>query len=102
MLYFGNENFEILLFQKYDIQVNEEQIKEEAQLLYKNELDENIVTNKLRSVATDLVLFETCTCIINKIEWIVCVASDADTNYPLFLICLKDGIKVYEEILKEE
>lgn len=102
MCYFGKENFSLFLTTKYNIQVFENQIKEKSQLLYKDEIDKKTISNNLMEVATDLVLFETCTCIINKIEWIVCVASDADTNYPLFLICLKDGIKVYEEILKEE
>ena len=102
MCYFGKENFNVFLFQQYRIQENEELVIEKSQLFYKEELDEEIISKQLIAVATDLVLFETCTCIINKIEWIVCVASDADTNYPLFLICLKDGIKVYEEILKEE
>ncbi|RPK03256.1 hypothetical protein BSBH6_02730 [Bacillus subtilis] len=33
------------------------------------------------------------------IEWLVCVASNADTNQPLFLICLKNGEKTHEEVL---
>lgn len=102
MTYFGKENFTIFLSLKYSIQVDEEQVKEEAQLLYKAELDKKLISNKLMTVATELVLFETCTCVINKKEWIVCVASDADTSCPLFLYCLEDGIKIYEEVLKEE
>lgn len=102
MRYFGKENTAIFLFLQYGMDVDEELVQEESHLLYKEELKGKNISKKLWPVATELVLFETCTCIINKIEWIVCVASDADTSYPLFLYCLKDGIKVYEEVLKEE
>ncbi|WP_029277831.1 hypothetical protein [Carnobacterium jeotgali] len=102
MCYFGKENFNIFLFHQYSVKVDEEQVKEEAELLYKKEVNKNVISKKLLAVATELIFFETYTCVINKNEWIVCVASDADTSYPLFLYCLKDGIKVYEEILKEE
>lgn len=99
MCYFGKGNFSLFLCTKYDIEVNEGQIKEESQILYKDELNKKPISNKLMTAATELVLFETYTCVINKKEWTVCVASDADTNYPLFLYCLKDRMKIYEEIL---
>lgn len=101
MCYFGKENFSLFLYTKYDIEVNEKQITEESQILYKGELNKKPISNKLMTAATELVLFEMYTCVINKKEWIVCVASDADTNYPLFLYCLKDGVKIYEEILDD-
>lgn len=99
MCYFGKENFSLFLFTRYDLEVNERQITEESQLLYRGELDKALISDETINVATELVLFETYTCVIDEKEWIVCVASDADTSYPLFLYCLKDGIKIYEEIL---
>lgn len=101
MCYFGKENFSLFLFTKYNINVCENQIKEESQLFYKDELNKETIPVDLMKVATELVLFETYTCLINEIEWMVCVASDADTSYPLFLYCLKDGVKIYEEVLND-
>lgn len=87
---------------KFNIEIKEEQVVEESDLLYKEELDKELVSNYLLSIAPDMVLLYSCVYDTEENEWIVCVASDAYTSYPLFLICLKDGIKVYEEILKEE
>ncbi|EAA0223597.1 hypothetical protein B1O58_07745 [Listeria monocytogenes] len=101
MCYFGKENFSLFLFTRYNLEVSEKQITEESQLFYKDELDQETISNELMKVATELVLFETCVCVINEIEWMVCVASDADTSYPLFLYCLKDGVKIYEEALND-
>lgn len=100
MCYFNSEHFAIFMESENEIEVDEEQVGEESVLLYKEELDKRLVSEELLEVTTEMVLLHTC--IYNTIEneWIVCVASDADTNYPLFLICLKDGWKIYEEILK--
>jgi len=83
------------------IEVDEERVGEESVLLYKEELDRNLVSEALLEVTTELVLLHTCVYDTIENEWMVCVASDADTNYPLFLICLRGGQKIYEEILKE-
>ncbi|MGN7409162.1 hypothetical protein [Sporosarcina sp. SAFN-010] len=101
MCYFNIEHFAMFMASEYGIEVDEEQVGEESVLLYKEELDKNLVAEALLEVATELVLLHTCVYDTIENEWIVCVASDADTNYPLFLICLKDGLNVYQEILSE-
>lgn len=101
MCYFNIEHFALFMASEYGIEVDEEQVGEESVLLYKEELDKNLVSEALLEVATELVLLHTCVYDTIENEWMVCVASDADTNYPLFLICLKDGVNVYQEILSE-
>lgn len=100
MTYYNNEHFMIFMDLKFDIKVQEEQVEEESVLLYKEELDTELISNALLSITPDMVLLHSCVYDSEESEWIVCVASDADTSYPLFLICLKDGEKVYEEDLR--
>jgi hypothetical protein len=99
---YNAKHFAIFMVLQFDIDIDEEQVGEESVLLYKEELDENIVSEKLLAITPEMVLLHTCIYDTEENEWIVCVASDAITNYPLFLVCLKDGEKVYEEILNEE
>ena len=100
MCYYNAEYFSNLMELRFNIEVEEEQVKEESVLLYKEGLDKKLVSNSLLSIAPDMVLLYSCTYDTDEKEWIVCVAFDADTSYPLFLICLKDGKKVYEEDLR--
>lgn len=99
MCYYNTEHFAIFMSGQFGIDVDEEQVAEESILLYKEELDENLVSEKLLEVTPEMVLLHTCVYDTEENEWIVCVASDADTNYPLFLVCLKDGVRMFEEIL---
>ena len=101
MCYFNIEHFALFMLSKNGIEVDEEKVGEESVMLYKEELDNNLVSETLLEVATEMVLLHTCVYDIEENEWVVCVASDADTNYPLFLICMKDNVKIYEEILVE-
>lgn len=100
MTYYSSEHFMIFMELKYSIEVKEEQVGEESVLLYKEELDKELISNDLLSITPDMVLLHSCVYDTEENEWIVCVASDADTDYPLFLICLKDGKKVYEEDIR--
>nr|WP_206763826.1 hypothetical protein [Cytobacillus firmus] len=84
---------------QYGVNVDEEQVGEETILLYKEELDENLVSEELLSIVPEMVMVYSCVYNNEEHEWLVCVASDADTNQPLFLICLKNGEKIYEEVL---
>lgn len=102
MCYYNTEHFSIFMDLNFNIEVEEEQVGEESVLLYKEELDKELISDALLGITPDMVLLHSCVYDTKENEWIVCVASDADTNYPLFLICLKDGEKIYEEILKSE
>jgi hypothetical protein len=99
MCYYNAEHFAIFMSLQFDIDVDEEQVGEESILLYKEELDENLISKELLSITPDMVFVHTCVYDNEEHEWLVCVASDADTNQPLFLLCLKNGERVHEEIL---
>ncbi|HFU7072912.1 TPA: hypothetical protein ACGN07_005666 [Bacillus cereus] len=95
------EGFCSLMRYKFSIDIDEEQVGEETMLLYKEDMDENLVSEILLAVTPDLVLVHTYVYDTLENEWMVCMVSDADTNNPLFLICLKDGEKVYEKLFKK-
>ncbi|MEK3857504.1 hypothetical protein [Cytobacillus sp. FSL H8-0458] len=102
MCYYNAEHFAIFMSLQFGIDVDEEQVADESVLLYKEELDENLVTEELLNISPEMVLVHSCVYNKEEHEWLVCVASDANTNQPLFLVCLKNGEKIYEEILLQE
>lgn len=101
MCYYNAEHFAIFMSLQFGIDVNEEQVGEESVLLYKEELDDNLVSEELLEITPEMLLVHSCVYDNGEHEWLVCVASDADTNLPLFLVCLKDGVRVYKELLSE-
>lgn len=102
MSYYNAKQFTTFMSSQFgiDIDIDKEQVGEESVLLYKEEIDENLVSDGLLRIIPERVLVHSFIYYNEVHEWMVCVASHADTNYPLFLICLKDGGRVYEEILK--
>lgn len=102
MCYYNTEHFAIFMAMQYGIEVDEEQVGDESVLLYKEELDENLVSEELLNITPELVIVHSCVYNNEEHEWLVCVASNADTNQPLFLVCLKNGEKIYEEVLLQE
>lgn len=100
MCHYSTEDFGFFMWLRYGIEIDEEQIGEESVLLYKEELDKELISDALLSITPEMVLLHSCVYDAEEKEWIVCVASDADTDYPLFLICLKDGKKIYEEDIR--
>ena len=99
MCYYSTEQFVIFMSFQFGIDINENEVGEESVLLYQEELDRNLISNELLSIAPEMVMMHYCVYEDKENEWIVCVASDADTNQPLFLVCLKDGKKIHEEVL---
>ncbi|ATI62542.1 hypothetical protein [Bacillus cereus] len=95
------EGFCSFMKYKFSVNIDEEQVGEETILLYKEDLDMNLMSEILLAVTSDSVLVHTYVYDTEENEWMVCRVSDADANYPLFLICLKDGEKVYEKLLKK-
>lgn len=102
MCFYNAEHFAIFMSLQFGIDVDEEQVGEESVLLYKEELDENLVTEELLSISPEMVLVHSCVYNKEEHEWLVCLASDADTNQPLFLVCLKNDEKIHEEVLLRE
>ncbi|OZS79498.1 hypothetical protein CF394_00590 [Tetzosporium hominis] len=99
MCYYNAEHFAIFMSLQFGIDVDEEQVGEESILLYKDELDESLVSEELLTITPEKVIVHSCVYNNEEHEWLVCIASDADTNQPLFLVCLKNDEKIYEEIL---
>ena len=87
------------LLSKFDIDIDEKKVGEESFLMYKDEIDKALVSKALLGISPNSLYVYTCVYDNREDEWLVCVASDANTNQPLFLLCLKNGLKVYEEIL---
>jgi hypothetical protein len=84
---------------QFGIDVDEEQVGEDSVLLYKEELDENLVSEELLKITPEMIIVHSYIYNDEEHEWLVCVASNADTNQPLFLVCLNNGEKIHEEVL---
>ena len=98
---FSMEQLKILMEEKFDIAVESDEVGEESVLLYHEELDEDLISIDVKQNLPNPVSFQTY--IYNEeSEWIVGVATEAETNSPLFLGCLKDGERIYEEVLLRE
>lgn len=86
--------------EKFGVTVETNAIGEESVLLYHEELDEKLISGDVLQLLPNPVLFQTF--IYNdESEWIIGIALQAKTNDPLFLVCLKEGVRVYEMLLKE-
>ncbi|WP_236251181.1 hypothetical protein [Bacillus sp. NSP9.1] len=90
MCYYNAEYFVIFMSLQFGIDVEEEQLGEESVLLYKEELDENLVSEEMFSISPEMVLVHSCVYNKEEHEWLVCVASDADTNQPTTLFSLSE------------
>ncbi|WP_019720235.1 hypothetical protein [Heyndrickxia coagulans] len=96
---FGIKQLEDFMEEKFGVAVDTNEVGEETVLLYHEELDEELISEDVLQLLPNPVLFQTY--IYNdESEWIIGIALEEETNNPLFLICLKDGTKVYEEMLK--
>ncbi|WP_242310697.1 hypothetical protein [Bacillus cereus group sp. BfR-BA-01331] len=97
-------NFEQLIDfmeEKFGVAVTLNAVGKETVLLYHEELDEELISEDVLEILPNPVLFHTC--IYNeKSEWIIGIALEAETNNPLFLVCLKDGVRVYKKYLNKK
>ncbi|TYS18054.1 hypothetical protein FZC78_09510 [Rossellomorea vietnamensis] len=96
-----DEYFNELMFLQFGIQVEKDNYGGEAVILFKEELDPELVTEEFLELIPDKVLVYSNGFDIEGIEWMVCVAADANTNHPLFLVCLKNGVRVFEKLLNK-
>ncbi|MBS4207124.1 hypothetical protein [Bacillus sp. FJAT-50079] len=96
---FGLEQLIDFMEEKFGVAVELNEIGEETVLLYHEELDEELISEDMLQILPNPVSF--CSYIYNEeSEWVIGIALEAKTNNPLFLVCLKDGVRVYEELLK--
>ena len=95
---FGIEQLKDFMEEVFGVAVDLNAVGEETVLLYHEELDEKLVSEDVLQILPNPVSFHTH--LYNeKSEWIIGVAMEAETNNPLFLVCLKDGVRVYEKLL---
>ncbi|WP_374717466.1 hypothetical protein [Neobacillus sp.] len=96
----SKEELKIFMKEQFGIAIDTAKLTEEAVQLYLNELDEEIVPPTVLKSLPDPVVFQTYS-YDEESEWIIGVALEAETNNPLFLVCLKDGVRVFEKLLIE-
>lgn len=97
---FGIKQLINFMEEKFGVAVELNEVGEETVLLYHEELDEKLISGDVLQILPNPVSFHTY--IYNEeSEWIIGIALEAETNNPLFLVCLNDGIRVYEKLLNE-
>lgn len=97
---FDIEKFKSFMRDKLDVAVELDEIGQEAVLLDHDELDESLILETELKLLPNPVLFQLYS-YQAKHEWIVGVAMEEATYNPLFLVCLKDGERVYNQFFKE-
>ncbi|WP_226528172.1 hypothetical protein [Metabacillus niabensis] len=97
---FGIEQLIDFMEKKFGISVELNAVGEETVHLYHDELEEDLISEDMLKILPNPVSLHTY--IYNEeSEWIIGIALQAKTNNPLFLVCLKDGERVYEQLLTE-
>jgi hypothetical protein len=97
---FGIERLIDFMKVKFGVAVELNAVGDETVLLYHEELDEELISKDVLQILPNPVSFHTY--IYNaESEWIIGIALEANTNNPLFLVCLKDGVRVYGKLLNE-
>ncbi len=86
--------------EKLDVAVVLDEVGQEAVLLDHDELDESLILEADLKLLPNPVLFQLYSYQAEH-EWIVGVAMEEATYNPLFLVCLKDGERVYNQFFKE-
>jgi hypothetical protein len=84
--------------EQFVITIDTARLAEESILFYLKELDEEIVPPTVHDYLPDPVVFQTYS-YFDESEWIIGIALEAETNNPLFLVCLKDGRSIYQQLL---
>lgn len=86
--------------EKFGVAIELNAVGEETVLLYHEELDEELISEDMLQILPNPVSFQTY--IYNdESEWIIGIALEAKTNNPLFLVCLRNGVRVYEKLLNK-
>ncbi|MCJ7843655.1 hypothetical protein MUB24_22870 [Lederbergia sp. NSJ-179] len=97
---FDYEQLKDFMKEKFSVAVEINALGEETVLLNHEELDKELISDDVLQILPNPVSFHTY--IYNEeSEWIIGIALEAKSNNPLFLVCLKDGLRIYEEILNK-
>jgi hypothetical protein len=84
--------------EQFGITIDTARLAEESIQFYLKELDDEIVPPTVHDYLPDPVVFQTYS-YFDESEWIIGIALEAETNIPLFLVCLKDGRSIYQQLL---
>lgn len=95
----GEELVREIMKVQFGVEIDITRLSGEVVELYLEELDGNIISEKAMKLLPDPVVFETYS-YEEKEEWLIGVALEEATNQPLFLFCLKNGVKVFERWMK--
>ncbi|MEI2446058.1 hypothetical protein [Priestia megaterium] len=95
---FGMEQLMEFMKEEFGLVLKRNEVGEETLILYHEEIEKELISEELLKIVPNPVSFHTY--IYNeKSEWIIGIALEAASNNSLFLVCLKDGEKIYEEVL---
>jgi hypothetical protein len=98
---FDIEQLKLLMKGKFDVAVESDAVGQETVLLYHEELDKQLISTDVKRILPNPVSFQTYIYNADS-EWIIGIALEVASKRPLFLICLKNGEKIYEETLLRE
>jgi hypothetical protein len=98
---FGIEQLVKFMEGKFGVTVDLKAVGEETVLLYHEELDEELISEDVLEMLPNPVSFHTYI-YDEESEWIIGIALEAKTNNPLFLVCLKNGVRVYKKKFNED
>lgn len=93
---YSKEEVKMFMQAQFGLVIDVDRLAEEAVQLYLDELDYELVSPEFVENLPDPVIFQTYS-YMDEAEWIIGIALEAETNNPLFLVCLKDGVRVYEK-----
>ncbi|WP_419393171.1 hypothetical protein [Cytobacillus praedii] len=98
---FGIEQLKDFMEEKFGVAVELSEVGEETVLLYHEELDEELISDDVLQILPNPVSFHTY--IYNdESEWIIGIALEVETNKSLFLVCLRDGKRIFQELFIEK
>jgi hypothetical protein len=97
---YSKEEVKMFMQAQFGLVIDMDRLAEEAVQLYLDELDYELISPELVKNLSDPVILQTYS-YTDEAEWIIGIALEAETNNPLFLVCLKDGARVYEKLLSE-
>lgn len=83
---------------RFDLVIDEEDIGEEVVLLNHEELEDELIPKEVLQILSNPTSYQTYI-YNNESEWVIGIALEAETNNPLFLVCLKDGKKIFQQYL---
>lgn len=100
IIIFSKEEVKVFLKDQFGITINTEKLGEETVQLYIDELEHDLISKEFIEYLPNPVTFQTYL-YHEEAEWIIGIALEAETNNPLFLVCLRNGIKFYEKLLSQ-